>query len=79
MKNYPTGQSTDSLDALEYTADELKDDKQCAHHFKRVSPYRVECSKCHAGYMDSPDSPFPVEELNSYYQIPEVQEYNKWL
>lgn len=62
-----------------YTAGEFSNDNKCAHKFKRVSPYQIQCVKCHVGFYDSPDSPFPVDELNEYFQIPEVQKYNKWL
>jgi hypothetical protein len=62
-----------------YSSGKFDEDKNCSHHFKRVSPYKVECTKCHVGFFDSPDSPFPISELNMYYQIPEVKKYNQWL
>ena len=62
-----------------YIAEELREDKRCAHVFKRRSPYMVECTKCHVGYQDSPDSPFPVEELTEYYANSKNREFYKKL
>jgi hypothetical protein len=67
------------LESATYTSDELRDDARCSHFFRRVSPYKVECTKCHSGYYDSPDSEFPVDELNEYYQMPKTKDFYKKL
>jgi hypothetical protein len=76
MFNTTTDPDTD--EAI-YTADDISEDKRCSHVFYRVSPNRVECKMCHAGYMDSPNSPFPIDELNEFYKEPKNQEYYKWM
>jgi hypothetical protein len=69
----------DEFDSKIYSAGELKDDARCSHRFKRVSSYKVECSKCHVGLYDDPNSPVPIEALNEFYENPKNQAYNKWL
>jgi hypothetical protein len=76
---YQTTTSPDEPESIVYVAKEFGNDQKCAHHFKRVNPYRVECQKCHCGWQDSPDSPFPIEDLNMYYELDRVKQYNKSL
>lgn len=62
-----------------FVAAELTNDERCSHSFKRVSSHRVECTKCHVGLYDDPNSPVPIEALNEYYNNPKTQKFNKWL
>lgn len=72
-------QATKSKDDLEeqiYTSDNLVlEDKSCSHHFVRVAANKVECKKCHAGFMDAGD--FPIKELNDFYSEKKNQDYFK--
>lgn len=52
---------------------------RCDHVFKRISPTKVECVNCHAGFYDSPDDPFPIDDyLTEFYNDPKNREYFKW-
>jgi hypothetical protein len=59
----------------EYLADS-RDVHSCSHHFRRVGD-RIECDKCGVGYFDSPTDPFPVDELNKFFDDRRNQEYFK--
>jgi hypothetical protein len=64
-------------DYQEDVYDAVVEDKRCSHFFKRVSATRVECTKCHIGFLDSGD--FPIEAINEFYSGAKTQEYFKSL
>jgi hypothetical protein len=72
-------QATKSKDDFEedlYLADDLvKEDKKCSHFFVRVAANRVECKKCHSGFIDAGD--FPIDELNDFYAGEKNRDYFK--
>lgn len=71
-------QATKSKDDLQEDIYEaIVEDKSCSHYFKRVAANKVECVKCHAGFMDAGD--FPIEAINEFYAGKKTQEYFKSL
>ena len=70
---FQTTQSEDGFDEAIYSVDEVKEDRHCSHHFVRVAANRVECTKCHAGFMDAGD--FPLDEINLFYSEPKTRKY----
>jgi hypothetical protein len=80
--NLPSLEELDEIDELEtksYMSKPFGNDEKCSHHYVRVSPTRVECTKCHSGLYDTPDKPIPIKALNEYYSQEKTKEYNKWL
>lgn len=71
--SFQATKSNDEYEEVTYEANLVSDDKKCAHFFKRVASNKVECIKCHIGYMDAGD--FPIEDLNLYYQGEKTREY----
>jgi hypothetical protein len=73
---FQTSKSKDDLDETMYLADDLvREDRGCNHFFVRVASNRVECKKCHAGFMDAGD--FPIDELNDFYKNKKNTDYFK--
>lgn len=74
--SFQTSKSKDDLDEIIFDSDNLvMDDKRCSHRFIRVAANRVECIKCHIGFMDAGD--FPIGELNDFYSDKKNQDYFK--
>lgn len=54
-------------DPFEYTVTTLHEKEGCKHNFERRGATKLECTKCGVGLIDSPDRPFPIEEINKHY------------
>jgi hypothetical protein len=71
---YKTAESGNDLSkGYEYVAD-FRDVHICNHHFVRVDD-KIQCTNCGVGYMDSPTDPFPIDELNEFFDNKQNQEY----
>lgn len=74
--SFQTSKSKDDYDESIYTSSDLtNEDRKCNHHFIRKASNRVECTKCHAGFIDAGD--FPIDELNDFYSEKKNQDYFK--
>lgn len=63
-------------EAQEYSATNIvfKDVHTCNHHFE-IMGNRVQCTKCGVGYFNDPHEPFPIDEINKFYEDPKNQAY----